>query len=203
MRGFCFALGVRCAHCHVDEGPNGRQDFAADEKPNKAKARAMLQMTKRINDELLATVPGRSTPPVRVQCVTCHHGLEKPELLSERLHTVAAVGGADSAVATLRSLHADAVFGQFDVSEWGVNEAARTFTEEGKTEVSLALLRANAALYPESKSIPVLQAEVHVARGEKAAAIEILRKVVAEDPENRRAKRMLEQLEAPTAESKP
>ena len=203
MRGFCFALGVRCEHCHVDEGPNGRRDFAADEKPAKEKARAMLRMTQRINDELLAAVPGRSTPPVRVQCMTCHHGLSKPELLAERLHTVAAQGGPDSAVATLRSLHADAVSGEFDVSEWGVNEAARTFTEEGKTDVSLALLRANATLNPESKSVPMLLAEVHTARGEKAEAIEILRKVLTGDPENQRAKRMLEQLESPSSGPKP
>jgi alkyl sulfatase BDS1-like metallo-beta-lactamase superfamily hydrolase len=46
-------------------------------------------------------------------------------------------------------------------------------------------------------------AEVHVARGDKPAAIEILRKLVAADPENRRAKRMLDQLEGTTPSGKP
>lgn len=42
MRGFTRALGLRCSHCHVGEegAPLATYDFAADEKPLKARAEA-------------------------------------------------------------------------------------------------------------------------------------------------------------------
>jgi hypothetical protein len=62
MRGFSFALAVRCQHCHA--GGNGVSfegvSFSSDEKVAKQKARYMLQMTDSINEKLLALVPGRS-----------------------------------------------------------------------------------------------------------------------------------------------
>lgn len=195
MRQFSFALGVRCDHCHVDEdGPNGREDFASDEKPAKVKARAMMTMTARINDELLAGLEGRSHPPLQVSCVTCHHGSARPETLADRLTTAATAGGADSAVAELKQLRDAAEFGRFDVSEWGVNEAARTLSSAGRRREALAVLKANAGYHPASTSIPGLVAEVHVALGDTAAAVEVLKGLVARDPENRRAKMMLDRL---------
>lgn len=199
MRQFSSALGVRCDHCHVNEegGANPREDFATDEKPAKVKARAMLQMTKQINEELLAKLADRATPAVTVSCVTCHHGLPRPETLAGHLGLAATAGGPDSSVAELRRLREEAEFGRFDVSEWGVNEAARTLSGEGKRAEALALLRANAGYHPESKSIPAIMAEVHVAQGDTAQAVEILRKLVVSDPENRRLKQRLEQLTGP------
>ena len=38
------SLGVTCAHCHGT-------DWASDEKPNKAKARQMIAMTRRVDKE--------------------------------------------------------------------------------------------------------------------------------------------------------
>jgi tetratricopeptide (TPR) repeat protein len=204
MRGFSFALGVRCEFCHVGEhdAPNGREDFAADQKPEKVTARAMLVMTKRLNEELLAKIPNRGTPPVEVTCVTCHHGQPKPQTLSGRLHAAMAAAGVDSAIAEVRHLHDNAEYGWFDLSEWGISEAAREFSTEGKNDEALALLHLNAEYNPQSTAIPAMMAEVQVARGDRAAAIEILHKLLAADPENRRAKRMLEQLEAPPKEGK-
>lgn len=195
MRQFSFALGVRCDHCHVDEdGPNGREDFASDEKPAKVKARAMLELTKQINDQLLPRVPNRATPAITVSCMTCHHGLPHPETLTERLSAAAAAGGADSAVAELKDLREGAEFGRFDVSEWGVNEAARVMSAGGKRQEALAVLKANAGYHPESWSIPSMMAEVYVAMGDTTNAVTLLKKLVADDPGNRRAKMMLDRL---------
>lgn len=195
MRQFCFALGVRCDHCHVDEeGPNGREDFASDEKPAKLKARAMLLMTKQINGELLAKIPGRLTPAVNVSCVTCHHGLPHPETLADRLGLAATAGGVDSAVAELKDLREGAEFGRYDVSEWGVNEAARVMSASGKRKEALAVLTANAGYHPESFAIPSMMAEIHVAMGDTLSAVKILKKLVVDDPGNRRAKMMLDRL---------
>src|SRR3954468_10955213 len=45
MRGFAFALGTRCDHCHVEKkAPEHGLDFAADDKQEKKTARLMLQM---------------------------------------------------------------------------------------------------------------------------------------------------------------
>src|ERR1700710_2563229 len=52
MRGFGQGLGVQCNFCHVQEGPGGRTDMAADDKPTKKTARVMMQMTMHVNDEL-------------------------------------------------------------------------------------------------------------------------------------------------------
>src|SRR6202030_4641758 len=50
MRGFAFALGVRCDHCHVEKkAPEHGLDFAADDKDEKKTARIMLQMVAGIN----------------------------------------------------------------------------------------------------------------------------------------------------------
>lgn len=194
MRQFSFALGVRCDHCHVDEGQGGKQDFASDEKTPKVKARAMLQMTKQINEDLLAKIPERTHPPVNVSCYTCHHGLVKPETLGDRLQAAATAGGGDSAVAELKLLRESADFGRFDVSEWGVTEAARNLAGAGKRKEAIAIQNANAALHPESSAILSSLAEIHLADGDTAAAVEILKKIVAKEPENRRAKGMLEKL---------
>src|SRR5690348_18495655 len=59
MRGFTGALGVRCNFCHVGkEGePLTTYDFAADDKPEKAKARVMMRMVKSIDGEYLTQLP--------------------------------------------------------------------------------------------------------------------------------------------------
>ena len=49
MRGFDAALGVECEHCHVDAVAGEPRDFAADDKPTKEIARAMMRMVNTIN----------------------------------------------------------------------------------------------------------------------------------------------------------
>ena len=48
MQNFNAALGVTCDHCHVFVGPSDpMNDFAADTKPTKTMARAMMLMVRR------------------------------------------------------------------------------------------------------------------------------------------------------------
>jgi hypothetical protein len=50
MSSFARALGVRCTHCHVGtDGQPQTMDFAADDKPEKEKAREMMRMATAIN----------------------------------------------------------------------------------------------------------------------------------------------------------
>jgi len=72
MRGFNAALGVQCNYCHVMEGRGGRNDMAADEKPQKNTARLMLRMVNTVNQQLAAAI---SKPDLeKVDCGTCHRG---------------------------------------------------------------------------------------------------------------------------------
>jgi hypothetical protein len=73
-----FALGVRCEHCHVEKKtPQRGCDFAADDKNEKKTARVMLQMVAAINQDYISKVPKdpADATVIRVQCVTCHHGM--------------------------------------------------------------------------------------------------------------------------------
>ncbi len=58
MRSFALGLGVRCTFCHVgEEGqPLATYDFAADDKPQKLKAREMVRMVRSINIDHLASL---------------------------------------------------------------------------------------------------------------------------------------------------
>ena len=100
MRGFSFALGVRCQYCH--SGGDGVSFagvvFDSDEKPAKRKARFMLRMVDSLNRVVLAALPGRSDPPVTMQCVTCHRGLPRPTTLQAVLMKTIEASGVDSAI---------------------------------------------------------------------------------------------------------
>jgi hypothetical protein len=61
------SLGVTCSLCHTDA-------FASDEKPNKEKARQMILMTRRIDQEF----GGHGT----ITCNTCHQGRAVPPPVS-------------------------------------------------------------------------------------------------------------------------
>jgi tetratricopeptide (TPR) repeat protein len=106
MGGFARALDVRCVHCHFgEEGkPVKPEDFAKDDKPTKAIAREMMRMTQDLNDKYLANLADRSDPPLRVQCVTCHHGVTQPRTIQDLLESAYETGGMDSTLARYNAL---------------------------------------------------------------------------------------------------
>src|ERR1044072_3507652 len=65
MQQFTNALGVQCAHCHV------QGDFSKDDQPAKQMARQMLAMVGGISKEFFN---GQSP----INCYTCHKGQVKP-----------------------------------------------------------------------------------------------------------------------------
>lgn len=85
MRTFAGSLGVRCDYCHAGDGEG--LDFPSDAKPEKEIARAMMRMTREINEDELAEVEGLHHPvdvaagPAGwpVTCWTCHRGNPHPE----------------------------------------------------------------------------------------------------------------------------
>ena len=72
MRTYARSLGVRCEHCHVEEG----EGPTSDAKPEKDVARTMMRMTTRLNADYVSKINEHGTT---VTCYTCHRGKVVPE----------------------------------------------------------------------------------------------------------------------------
>ncbi len=70
MRFMAASLGTQCGFCHVFK--NGQLDSAADDKPEKQTARAMIKMVLDINKSYAEGNP-------TVSCYTCHRGRTSPQ----------------------------------------------------------------------------------------------------------------------------
>jgi photosynthetic reaction center cytochrome c subunit len=80
MQAFNQALGVQCSHCHQFVGPGDpMNDMAADVKPQKNAARAMMRMVGAINPQVASGVSKTPESATRVGCWTCHRGQAIPE----------------------------------------------------------------------------------------------------------------------------
>ncbi len=197
MRGFSFALGVRCQYCH--SGGDGVSFagvvFDSDEKPAKRKARFMLRMVDSLNRVVLAALPGRSDPPVTMQCVTCHRGLPRPTTLQAVLMKTIEASGVDSAIRQYRGLRErTALNGYYDFTEWRINELARDLVMAGKVPEAIAILEMNAEFNPRSVTIPFEIGELHRQRGEKDKAIAAFQRVLQIQPDNPQARQRLTEL---------
>jgi tetratricopeptide (TPR) repeat protein len=200
MRGFSFALGVRCQYCHT--GGDGVSfagvSFKSDEKTAKQNARFMIRMVDSLNKTVLAALPARHSPPVTVQCVTCHRGLSRPTTLEAVLAATIDRAGVDSAVTQYRTLRARAsLTGQYDFTEWRINELARHLATDGKTAEAIAILEMNGEFNPQSASIDVMLGELHRQRGERDKAIERYRKAIQKEPGNQQARQRLTEFGVP------
>lgn len=173
MREFSFALNVRCVYCHVGEDnvPLDKVDFASDEKPAKVKARAMLRMTREINDNLLAKMPTRAEPRITVSCVTCHHGRRQPKTLQTVLFETIESEGAPAAVARYKELRGNMVSGVYNFGEWEIHELARRLVEAKKPDEAIAMLEMNSEYYPKSAEIDFAIGEILLGKGDKVKAL--------------------------------
>lgn len=197
MRGFSFALGVRCQYCHV--GGDGVSFegvvFKSDEKPAKRKARHMLRMVDQINTQLLANLESKADPPVNVQCVTCHRGSALPKTLEQVLAEVIKTEGIPAAVQRYKELRENTMpSGRFNFGEWSINELGRKLAAAGDTTAAIAMFELNQEYYPRSVSIDLFIAELHRGRGDTVKAIERYRKALEKDPNNQHAKTRLAEL---------
>jgi hypothetical protein len=75
MRHFVQSLGISCGGCHT------RGNFASEDNPRKARARQMIEMTRRLNQRYFASyVPSDGETTLgRVTCFTCHQGETTPK----------------------------------------------------------------------------------------------------------------------------
>ena len=73
-------LGVACNFCHKADTTTGQLDFAADGKPEKEIARAMMRMTIGLNKKYFKMKhPMLGAGALTVTCNTCHNGVPFPE----------------------------------------------------------------------------------------------------------------------------
>ena len=64
MKGFTQALGVRCDHCHINEGDSFETfNFPSDDNSHKEVARDMMRMTWQINNDPARDRGARSSWP--------------------------------------------------------------------------------------------------------------------------------------------
>jgi tetratricopeptide (TPR) repeat protein len=198
MRGWASALGVRCTHCHV--GPDDLQgmDFATDERPTKRAAREMQRMVQTINAGALQALPPSERPRQTVSCMTCHRGAPLPPLpIDEELVQVARSRGAAAAVERYRELRREhGEDGQYDFRPHGLGGAVVRLSEAGQTEEALALARLAAEQHPEVARVHLLLGGILQRRGERAAAVDALRRALALDPQLADAQRALQELTA-------
>ncbi len=205
MRGYAGGLGVRCKHCHVGENADTLEDFdfASDDKETKRVARAMMQMTREINDTLMPKT-GRENP-VTVSCATCHHGVEKPQRLRQILAVELEADGVDGVGAKYRELHEKYYgkgaynFGEFTLT----GLAERVAYDQRDPATALALLDLNAELHPESAYTHMMKGRIQAMNGARDDAVRSFERALEIKPGNPWAQKQLERLKAAPAEGDP
>ncbi len=197
MRTFTGALGVRCNFCHVGkEGePLSSYDFAADDKPEKTKARVMMRMVKAIDGEYLTQLPSRSQPAVVVTCMTCHRGVSIPRPLDQVVLAAYDSGGVDSAEAKYTALR-ERYYGHasYDFSEAALAAVSQSLISRGKAADAAKFSMLNTRMSPNSAFAFRQAADAQLAAGDTSAAVASLQRVLAINPNDQQAKRMLDRV---------
>ncbi len=196
MDQFKVALGVGCDHCHVRQAdPNARGlDFAKDSLPSKEAAREMIRMTMAINRDFLTKMAKPETDRIAVQCITCHRGQLKPEMLEDVLMRAKTSGGMAAVDSTYRDLRKKYYGGfSFDFSDQSLGNLAIAVSQESDQD-ALTLLKLNKEFNPESVFNQWLLGQVYTSLGDTTSAIAEYERALQINPESRRVKRDLDAL---------
>jgi len=198
MRGFAFALGVRCDYCHTGKsgGSLDGMNFTADEKDTKTTARVMLRMVAAINADYIGKLGG--TPSIEVECFTCHRGLSRPRTLQAVLSEALEKKDLSSAIALYRDLKKEYYGGaQYDFSETSLNLLTESLLAKDKGKEAAAMMELNLEVNnPLSGWGSNLIAMAHRASGDTSKAIQDYKKIVEANPDNSWAKQQLADLES-------
>lgn len=196
MRGFAFALGVRCEYCHMQK-VNKEFNYAADDKDTKKTARVMLRMVAAINHDYMTKIG--KPEPVRVECATCHHGLTQPRPLKAVLAEAIESRGVDGAVALYHDLRKQYFgSGQYDFSDIPLNQLTETLLAKKQNKEAVAIMEMNfAENNPTSVYSYHMLAMAHQANGEIDKAIADYRKVFELHPDDTWAKSQIDSLSKP------
>jgi hypothetical protein len=198
MRGFAFALGTRCDHCHSEKkAPEKGLDFAADDKDAKKNARVMLEMVTAINKDYVGRIEKADhTQPIRVECVTCHRGLTQPRTLKAVLSDSLEKDGLDKTITLYNELRGKYYgSGQYDFGEATLNQFTESLLAKGKKPEALAIEELNfSSNHPDSVWSYHMLAMAHEANGQRDKALVDYRKVYELHPDDSWAKQQIEAL---------
>ena len=205
MRGFAFALGVRCEHCHVErKSAENDYDFPADDKQAKKTARIMLQMVGRINREYLGKLTHDvRSPVIQVQCMTCHRGLTRPQPLNEVLAASLEKDGLDKTIALYQQLRGKYYgTGQYDFGETPLNLLAESLLGKQRNADALAVMDLSFSMnHPDSVWSYHMFAMAHQANGQLDQAIADYRKALELHPDDSWAKQQIDALSKPKGDN--
>jgi tetratricopeptide (TPR) repeat protein len=206
MRGWATALGVRCGHCHTGGNPDTLQgvDFASDAKWEKRTAREMLRMVLAVEADYLRKIEPRpvgtgerAPAPVALACITCHHGLTRPETLDAAVERVLLAEGPEAAVRTYKDLRAKYLDrGSYDFSERSMNTLAERLMQQKRNRDAALLLEASAEFNPEAGWLQHLLGEARLADGDRAGARTAFTRALALSPENDLTRKRVQELGA-------
>ena len=161
-------------------------------------AREMMKMSGEVNSILAKSIGSMRPDPLQVRCVTCHHGLVKPETLEQVLTASLNLAGTDSTLAKYERLRGK-YYGAaaYDFSEWSLISIAENIAKDpGKADAALALLATNLTYYPESAGTYARIAETYLVKGDRETAIANFDKALALAPEDPWLKRRVEKVKA-------
>ena len=184
MREIAAALGTECGHCHVWTGPGAPgNDFPADVKPEKAKARVMLKMVMDINNTIgteFAKLGKPANQQVKVECVTCHRGQVIPKRLVD---IVADQSSAAAGVAKYRELRKEFYGSQsYDFTDTTLFDAATRAIVAMKFDDAILYAQTNLEFNPKSARSHQVMSQAYQRKGDMPAAIAAMEKAAALDP---------------------
>lgn len=198
MRNFATDTGSRCSSCHVHEveADLSTYDFPADDKEKKRKARQMIRMVADINAFIAANIGSTGAAHVKVECATCHRGLEKPELLHDVVEETYRAEGIEPAIARYRELrqryYGTAAYEFAPRELMIVAESVAAAEEYGS---AIRFLDLNLEYHPEYARALVLKASFLVNMGNREAARENLLRAIELEPDNPWNRQALENLD--------
>jgi tetratricopeptide (TPR) repeat protein len=198
MRGYSVGLGVRCGFCHaqVDSTKGKGLNFASDAKDEKKIARTMMTMVSTINTTLVPK-SGISAPR-KVQCITCHHGVEHPETLADLLKKTVEKDGIPAAQQQYKDLRAK-YYGSaaYDFTSGSLQDLAGWLAHDRKdADGAIAIANFSIEQDPKDPENYSLRGMVQAMKGDKPAAIESYKKALELDPQNHRAQELLKALQS-------
>lgn len=197
MRGFSGALGMSCTGCHVEQVPGDRNsiDWASDKLKDKDVARGMMKMVQEINGNLLPAATGEHD--FQVRCITCHRGVGKPETLDRVLLKVIDRDGVAAGETRYRELREEYYgTGSYDFSPMTLSKVAEVLAQENSDlAAARSMVLLNLEMTPDDADSYVMLAQLDLAGGDKDAARAGVEKALALEPDNRHAKRLLQQID--------
>jgi hypothetical protein len=202
MFGFADALGVECAHCHAGGDPRTLEgvDFASDEKWEKRTARSMMRMVSAVNGDFISKLEprpaagGKKAPTVRVECVTCHHTVLRPETISAIFSRDLDEHGPEAAIRAYKDLRVQYLErGGYNFSDGPLNAIGEELLKAHREREALLVLEYNVESHPSAAWSWYGLGEARLATGDRPGALAAFQRSLTLQPDIEGAqKRVLE-----------